>query len=177
MTIIKMHITALLAAATIGLFFAIGMVSAHYGKNVESRFLERGTLYTASDLKDLSPEEAHGYVWPVLFPLDFMFMILLGGFLGLASIETADSIPALRRFDWLFVVIPAIYVVADLTEDTLLAHMLMKFDVASHNEIYLARIVTKAKLVAATLAVLQTILLAGLAILFDLVRAGITGNR
>jgi hypothetical protein len=67
MASIKMHISVLLAAATIGMFFAVGAFSANYGEKVESRFLERGSLYTAADLKDLSPEEARGYARPVCF--------------------------------------------------------------------------------------------------------------
>jgi hypothetical protein len=105
-------------------------------------------------------------------------MISLGGFLGLASAATASSIPAPSRLAWLFAVIPAVYVVADLTEDTLLAHMLMNSDIATQNQIHYAQIATTIKLGAATLAILQTILLAGLAILIDFHRwRALPGNR
>jgi hypothetical protein len=167
MTDDKIKIAIFLAAITIGLFFVIGMVSARYGAKVGDRFLERGAAYTEADLKNLASGEARGYAFPVLFPLDLLFMIFLGGFLGFASVGAAESIRSLSKLAWLFALGPALYVAADLIEDTLLARMLLFPEAVSQNAIDLAQKITRAKFVTSTFGILQTIVLSGLATLVD----------
>jgi hypothetical protein len=161
----KMKIAIFLAAVTIGLVFTIGNVSARYGTRVSERFLERGTRYSEADLKALPADQARGYAFPVLFPLDLLFMIFLGGFLALASVGAAEQVPSLARIAWLFSLVPALYVATDLIEDTLLARMLLSADAVSHDAIALAQNVTKAKLATSIFGVLQTIVLSGMAAL------------
>jgi hypothetical protein len=161
-----MKIAIFLAAVTIGLFFAIGMVANCYGSKVSSRFLERGEEYAETDLKQFvtgSARDARGYAFPVLFPLDLLFMVFLGGFLAFASVGAAESIECLRKLAWLFAIGPAFYVAADLVEDTLLARMLLSADAVSQNAIDLVRKMTAAKFVTCTYAILQTVVLSGVA--------------
>jgi hypothetical protein len=163
----RMVIAIFLAAITIGLFFVIAIFAAQYGAKVESRFLERGVSYNETDIKSLAPIEARGYAFPVLFPLDLVFMISLGSFLAVASVEAAKSIHFLRNFAWLFALGPALYVAADLIEDTLLAHMLLSAEAVNQATIHLTQNITRVKLVVITFGILQTISLSGLAILVD----------
>jgi hypothetical protein len=165
-----MKMAIFLAAVTIGLFFAIGIIAAQYGPKVSSRFLERGEAYSEADPKAFVtafPRDARGYVFPVLFPCDLLFMIFLGGFLGLASMEAAQSIEPLKRVIWPFAVGPTFYVAADLVEDTLLARLLLSAETINQNSIALVQNITKAKFVTCTYAILQTIVLCGSALLID----------
>ena len=163
----RLLIAAFLAAVTIGLFFTIGYFANHYGPRVAERFLERGEAYSESDLKKLTPREANGYAFPVLFPLDLLFMIFLGGFLGLASVGAAELIDCLKKVAWLFALGPALYVAADLVEDVLLARMLLSTEPVGQHTIDLARTVTRVKFAACGYGILQTIVLTGVAALFQ----------
>lgn len=159
----RLIIAAFLAAVTIGLFFTIGYFANHYGPRVAERFLERGEAYSENDLKKLTPREANGYAFPVLFPLDLLFMIFLGGFLALASVGAAESIGSIKKVAWLFALGPALYVAADLVEDVLLARMLLSTELVSQHTIDLARIITRVKFVACGYGILQTTVLTGVA--------------
>jgi hypothetical protein len=166
-----MRIIIFLATVTIALVFAIGVVSAYYGPKVAVRFLERGVSYTEDELRAFvtsSPTEARGYAFPVLFPLDLFFMVFLGGFLALASVEAAASMGSVRRVAWIFAVGPALYVAADLIEDVLLARMLLWSAAISQDAVSLARSMTMAKFLTSGYAILQTILLSGIAAVSDL---------
>jgi hypothetical protein len=140
-------IAVFLAAVTIGLQFAIGYIAGRYGVRVGNRFLERGKAYTERDIEGLTPAEARGYAFPVLFPLDLSFMVFLGGFLGLASEGAAESISLFKNVAWLFAIVPALHVVADFLEDVLLACMLLSRKARNQNIINLAQHLTKAKVV------------------------------
>ena len=95
---------------TVGLTLILKyVVTPRYGDDVRAPFLERfnyipsrcsaltqGTL--AGWLDDKSNEEAKaGYSFPVLFPLDFIFLLCLGFLLGLASIALADRLSFLSN--------------------------------------------------------------------------------
>lgn len=162
-----MKIAIFLAAVTIGLFFVIGMVSAGYGPKVRDRFLERGAKYTVADLRNLAPRDARGYTFPVLIPLDLLFMIFLGGFLAFASVGAADSVGPLKTIAWLFAVGPALYVAADLMEDVLLARMLLSQNAITQSAIDLVQSVTKVKFVTCGYGIAQTIALSGVAAVID----------
>jgi hypothetical protein len=161
----RLIVAAFLAAVTIGLFFTIGSFANHYGPRVAVRFLERGESYTPSDIGELRPEQARGYAFPVLFPLDLLFMIFLGSFLGLASVGAAESIDSIKKVAWLFALGPALYVAADLVEDILLTRMLLSTEVISQQTVDLARTMTKVKFAACAYSILQTIALTGAAAL------------
>jgi hypothetical protein len=154
-------IAVLLAAITIALQFAISYVAGRYGAKVGGRFLERGEAYTVKDINELTPAEARGYAFPVLFPLDISFMVSLGSFLGLASEGAAESISLFKNVAWLFTIVPALYVLADFLEDVLLAWMLLSKKARNQTTINLAQHLTKGKVVTCTFGIVQTILLSG----------------
>jgi hypothetical protein len=161
-----MRIAIFLAAVTIGLSFAIGMVASRCGAQVADRFLERTTNYRADTLRDwviAHPASAHGYAFPVLFPLDLFFMIFLGGFLGYGSVARAETLDVLKKCAWLFAVLPAIYVAADLIEDVLLARLLLSAESISETSVGIAKTATRAKFVSSIFAIGQTIALSGVA--------------
>jgi len=52
-------------------------------------------------------------------------MFALGGFLACGSVTCAQSIARLNAITWVFAILPAAYVAADLLEDSLLARLLL----------------------------------------------------
>lgn len=161
-----MKIAIFLAAVAVALPFVIGQVANGIGPEVAARFLERDS-YKAEGLRHFvksEPDQARGYAYPVLFPLDLLFMIFLGGFLAIASMASAESIPWLRGFAWAFVVAPAAYVASDLVEDVLLARMLTSLDVISESSVGWARTMTLLKFATSIIAILQTIALSALSL-------------
>jgi hypothetical protein len=121
---VSLFLAISLAALAIGLTFASRIVADRYGQEVADRFLERRKFYDRTYLRDwvsANPGAARGYAFPVLFPLDLLFMVSLGAFLAIGSVIAAETVEALRNFAWLFAVVPVTYVVLDLVEDVLLA--------------------------------------------------------
>jgi hypothetical protein len=171
----RLRLAVFFAAVTIALVFSISNRAARYGPEVGSRFLERGEPYIAAELRTFvatSARDARGYAIPVLFPLDLLFMLCLGGFLGLASVEAAQAVDRLKAWAWLFAVAPALYVAADLAEDVLLARMLLSPDAISDDAVRIARGMTQAKLATSIFAVGQTIILSAVATLRGAGRGG-----
>ena len=171
-----MNIAIFLGAVTIGLFFILSMVTGWYGPNegqipkVADRFLERSTEYDrkfVSDWIKTYPRDTGHYAFPVLFPLDLLFMIVLGGFLCVGSIVSADAIPRLQPFAWFLAILPAVYVATDLVEDALLARWLLDVNAVTDSSVRLVQIVTKMKIVTCGLAIGQTIFISGLAALAE----------
>jgi hypothetical protein len=163
---LQMKIAVFLAAVTIGLSFAIGVVASSYGPKVEARFLERGDKIKAADLKKFIVDfqnEARGYVCPILFPLDLMFMLCLGGFLLFASVSAGESIECLRKVAWIFAIGPLLYVAVDLVEDICIARMLLSVDDVSQSVVDTAGNITTVKVVIVAFSILQTIVLSGIA--------------
>ena len=169
-----MNIAVFLGAVTIGLFFILGIAADHYGPDlgqvpkVADRFLERGHQY--NDPAFLSTwvgehrDAARGYAFPVLFPLDLLFMIFLGGFLCVGSMASADQVEWLKRFTWGFALLPALYVGVDLIEDTLLTRLLLNKQLITDDALRFVRSVTNVKFLASGAAIVQTICLSAIAI-------------
>lgn len=65
------------------------------------------------------------YVAPVIVPLDLLFLIALGSFLGLASVLMAEQMPFISKYRpvvwWIF---PLAYLACDLVEDIFIAAIL-----------------------------------------------------
>jgi hypothetical protein len=163
-----MRIAIFLAAVTIGLSFAIGIVANCYGPEVGKRFLERREPYTAETLKTWvtgNPEYAKRYAFPVLFPLDLLFMIFLGAFLGVGSVSSAESLEWLKRMAWLFAILPALYVAVDLIEDVLLARLVLSPENINESSVALAKAMTTAKFWTSTFGILQTVVVSAAAAL------------
>jgi hypothetical protein len=142
-----LRLIILFATLAIALPFIISSAALPFGNAVSQRFLERPTniglpRYTiptgTAAGRGLDPDslaawiqaqgkDAQGYAWRVI-PLDVIFLLVLGLFLGMASTTLAGltqwplmftAIPVL--IVWL---LPALYIVCDLAEDTLIFTML-----------------------------------------------------
>lgn len=100
-----------------------------------SRFPERGPYSTAQLNAFVRQHSARSrfYVWPVLFPLDVVVMLMLAGAMGAASYYwIAQSLPfGLNSWAWIALIFPAAYFVADLVEDLILAVNLTVADLTS----------------------------------------------
>lgn len=122
-------VLAILAAL---IHFSIPTFSKRYGAAVKARFVERANTIPGQANGRLDQESlkewissntrsARGYAFPVLFPLDFLFLLALGGALACGSAFFAAHamfVSAWAQLIWF--ILPLIYVATDLIEDTLL---------------------------------------------------------
>jgi hypothetical protein len=129
---------ALLFLITIGLTLVLRkLITPRYGDDVSSRFLERADFIPSKStrlsrkalaawLNDPQNTQSRiGYLSPVLFPFDIVFLLVLGTFLGLASVAFVEHLPALSKVPkWIWWLLPASYMVADAIEDSAIAGVL-----------------------------------------------------
>jgi hypothetical protein len=137
-----MQAMAFFGALAVALPFVISAVAAKFGKAVSERFLERpGELpaevgakgpLTASMLRDWatgSATAAHagGYAHRIM-PLDLLYLLSLGLFLGLAASYLAGLVSwpgwIASRPDWLWWILPLVYMAFDVAEDGLIVVLL-----------------------------------------------------
>jgi hypothetical protein len=131
-----------------------------------SRFPERNR-YSAAQLRDFvgkHPYRSRLYISPVLFPLDVIVMVLLGTSMAAASYYwIVRSLPvAWTSWAWATLIFPALYVVADLIEDTMLAWTLTRVGTASggpvsQDQVRRLKRATHAKFLFISAAILQTV--------------------
>jgi hypothetical protein len=160
-------VALLMVILTAAIYGATQTVPRFYGPDVKNRVLEKGFLAknpydTAAKLekwiKD-DPNAARDYVFPVLFPIDLLFLVFLGATLAMISAMAAGSIGSLSGIMWLFVLVPALYVAADLAEDTLLAVMLTFPTTISETVYGIVQVLTTVKIVSVLFALAQTAIL------------------
>jgi hypothetical protein len=99
-------------------------------------------------------QKARLVVVPLLFPLDFLFLIFLGLSLALCSITYADGLGVPSGWTWALLVLPVAYMVADFSENALYSGMLLWPD-SIGKLICAAHSATRVKLVAGGFAILQ----------------------
>jgi hypothetical protein len=139
-------------------FWAVGnYAQGHFdSERTRSRFPER-SAYDWTELRDLAvtkPHLAAFYVWPVLFPLDLIVMLLLAGSMGLAS---AAWLGAAGGNPNLCYVLPAFYLVADLVEDAVLAGLLRNPANITEYTVNRLRGITRLKMIGIVLTIVQTL--------------------
>jgi len=80
-------ILASLVVIAFGLFWWLGSYSDRiFAKRFRTRFPEKSLSYTAGQLGELVQSDLRiKYVFPILFPLDFIVMLALAGSMGAAS--------------------------------------------------------------------------------------------
>jgi hypothetical protein len=114
-----MSMVVFCGAMAVGLVFVTGIVASRNDRKdfqclgVGDRFLERGVPLDTNAIRswvEANPGAARRYAFPILFPLDFLFMLSLGVFLGAGSVLTAETIEPLQRFALVGAAIPATYV-------------------------------------------------------------------
>jgi hypothetical protein len=117
---------------TVGLMLLLKLViTPKYGEDVQSRFIER-IKYIPSQKPDLlsrrnlarwltdgtNSKAISGYVFPVLFPIDFLFLVSLGLLLGIASVALAGRFDFLSNVPhWIWWLFPSLYMASDFFED------------------------------------------------------------
>ena len=156
----------LCATVTILTMLALPTIASRYGSDVGGRFLERTGKYDAGTLRgwvDAHPREARAYAFPVLFPLDVLFMAALTAFVSFGSISEAHMAGLGTGRSWVFLLLPVAYVTADLVEDSLLAAMLTHPDWIGDGVVLLTTRITQLKLATATLSLFQVLALSVLA--------------
>ena len=137
-----MRFIILFGTLAIALPFLISGIASRYGSAVAERFLERpgavpeelggGAILTHEKLykwatAPATSADAKGYAHRVL-PVDLLYLIFLGGFLGLAASTVSSSIvwpmswPAIPVWTWWL--LPLTYVVCDVLEDSLIIFLL-----------------------------------------------------
>jgi hypothetical protein len=145
------------------------VVTPKYGEDVQARFIERikyipsqkPALLTQQNLAKWLADEKNdnavsGYVFPVLFPLDILFLICLGSLLGVASVALADHLNVLSHVPhWIWWLFPALYVVSDLSEDTAVVSVFKSFVPLTPGSFRLLSTLTAIKLATVGVAVAQ----------------------
>jgi len=162
----------ILAGVAFALSFAIPDRALRFGPAVVARFLERGdtippdgTPLSATSLElwlEQNASAAKGYVRVVL-PLDVGFLLCFGTFLAAGSHELAKGtgFPG-----WLFYALPVGYMVADLTEDYLIATVLSRSPRDVSKTFDRMRAATKVKLLLAVASSAQFFIAALYAVYF-----------
>ena len=154
-----------LGVATAGIYIVTRIIAARLGGFVAARTLEHPATYQAYTTADLAqfvaawPHAARAYVVPVLFPLDLLFMILLGATLTVAAVGFSEGTafaPAAR----FFMILPLVYLAADLAEDTMLARLLLAPSAITNDAVSGAKALTTLKLGALVASTGQVLLLA-----------------
>jgi hypothetical protein len=142
------------------------VITRPYGFDVQARFLERlnyvpsqePKLLTKLALAEWLEGPSHigwirGYVFPVLFPFDILFLASLGVLLGLWSADLASRFAFLSQIpSWVWWTLPVLYMVADFAEDSAIAVVLTSAVPLTDNSFSLLRGLTTAKLATVSLA-------------------------
>ena len=153
-----------LIALAFGLFFWVG----HYAEstftaaNFRPRFPEKELSYSADELKALVGSSIRNdYISPILFPLDLLVMLSLSGTKGAASWYWIRQVrPTAAR---LALILPAVYLLSDLIEDSLLASLLRQGDPEkAAAAMAVLKIVTAIKFASITGTIAQTVFAAWL---------------
>lgn len=173
-----MKAVILLATAAIAGPFVIAIVApaSTVGTAVASRFLERSLTppgatippeptekplpVTAANLRAwVTAKETAGYArayaWRVM-PLDLLYLAVLGGFLALSAstlastMGWASALPA-----WIWLTLPAAYVLADIIEDCLIVLLMTRPGSINAFTMRLLSALTNSKIGASAFAMLQ----------------------
>lgn len=151
----KATLVTLLTAAV--LFAAMGWVRSRFDIG-HFRF---GTDWSHTEAKlkasiDVDPGKAPLMVVPLLFPLDLLFLIFFGVGLALCSMTYAGALSVPPNYVWLLLILPILYMVADLSENILYSGMLVWQHSIPHL-IDAGRLASRVKWVAVALAMLQAL--------------------
>ena len=152
----------LLFLAVVVIALIANMAAASGGTDVTKRFLEVTPDYTADGLRDWvsdDPVQAHRYVYPVLFPLDLLFLAVLAGLFAVASIATAQALHWDRDWVWILAVFPILYVACDFIENVVLARLLLSPAGVTDRSVAVAQALTGLKFAAVAISALQLLLL------------------
>jgi hypothetical protein len=159
--------------AAFGLFWLVGSYAETRFKETsfKSRFPERTFRYDADKLRTLrSAEVRKTYVFPILFPLDLIVMLVLAGSMAAAIWYWLGQVSP----SWtILALIPLIYLVSDFAEDGLLAWMLQPASVWPDAMVKVLKTLTAIKLTG----VIASMVVTAFALLLWLYRARLMRPR
>jgi len=158
----------LLAVATVVIWIIAEKAAESSGRDVGNRFLEVTPDYTADGLRSwiaTYPFQAHRYAFPVLFPLDLLFLLTVAGFFAVASIAIASALHWNQEWIRLCAIFPILYATCDLIENILLVRLLVSPTVVTDRSVAVAQTVTGLKFAAVAISAAQLLLLVGLGLL------------
>jgi hypothetical protein len=172
-------IVPVLLLTAVGAWIALLVVGARSGAvDIEARFVERidyipsnltpSALLNFENFQRWLSDPAlaavrTNYAFPVLFPLDYIFLLSLGLFAGFGSVSVsrhlafAHSIPV-----WIWWVFPILYMACDVLEDSILIALFTGQMNLNEHVFDLLRIVTKTKIATVSIAIGQLGFLAAL---------------
>jgi len=161
----------LFGIVTIGLHFSTSIIVdwLKLGPAAESRFIERsqklpnGEEFNPQKFKEWvssNGKEARAYAFPVIFPIDLVFLICFGLFTLLGSVLLFEVLAITRIPWWLVIVAPIVYIVSDLAEDALAFVLLYSADAITPGRVDLLKALTATKFVSSGMSIVQTLLLA-----------------
>jgi len=159
-------------------------VTPGFGEDVRARFVERmkyipsftaqgdqdgqhgneaalnETNFAAWLAKPGNEASRRGYAFPVLFPLDILFLVALGSLLGMASLLLAAKVGAVSGWPvWVWWLFPVAYMVFDLLEDALLIALLTAPSLLNAGTFRALTAFTSGKIGTVTVAAGQVVLL------------------
>jgi hypothetical protein len=138
------------------LFISMGVVQHQLGLG-DFRFGSKWT-FTEQMLDEgikKDPAKPPLVVVPLLFPLDFLFLIFFGATLAMCSLTYADALVPTPRI-WLLLILPIAYMVADFSENVLYSGMLLSPG-SIPKLIDAGNWATRVKLLAGLLAIIQAV--------------------
>jgi len=144
------------------LFAAMAWVQARFGLE-DFRFGSQWS-YSEATLKQAiarDPSKPALVVVPLLFPLDFLFLLFFGVSLALCSVAYAGALGIAPRGIGVLLILPVLYATADFSENVLYSGMLLRPE-SIDRLIDAAHWATRVKLVGAPLAMLQALAAFGL---------------
>src|SRR5262245_29095451 len=116
-------VTLLVAAVLFG-----AMATVQNRLDLKPYRLGANPTYTEATLTKLIAEnrsKANLVVVPLLFPIDFLFLLFFGVGLALCSVTHADALHVPRAWIGILLVLPIAYMAADFTENVLYSAMLI----------------------------------------------------
>jgi|SRR5580693_5608883 hypothetical protein len=156
-TAIKVALCMTFLSAAV-LLLVISRVQSHYGTGSPTGTDVKANATALERLmKPENSEAAAHYVVPILFPLDLLLLASLAAFMMTGSIYFAANVGIPARWVWLVLVIPVIYMAADLSENVLLSYILSKGIGMTEPAVAIARAMTRLKWVTVELGLLQTL--------------------
>jgi hypothetical protein len=105
-------------------------------------------------------EEAAKYVFPILFPLDFIMMAFMTAFLVVGCVTFGSYVPGALERVWLLIALPILYFLFDVAEDALLAWFLKNPSTVSFDRVNYLKLLTAGKLITLMAAHLELVVLA-----------------
>jgi hypothetical protein len=136
---------------------------------VQSRSLEQWNKCTLGVLETYKEkvDKKDTYICPILFPLDLLFMSVFGAFLAFGSFGAIMSIEEIKRWAYVALIAPAVYVTADFIEDVALYAILKWANLRTEPLLCLANVITKVKIIMASVGSVQTLGLSGIALFVE----------